>query len=64
MVGAEGSLPRQGCSIKEACACFGVGRTLIYDLIGKNLIISWKVGRRRVLCWPDLLRYFAQLSDD
>jgi hypothetical protein len=47
---------RATCTIKQACAGTGLGRTLIYELIDENLIQSTLVKRRRLINVPSLLK--------
>lgn len=47
---------RATCTIKQACAGTGLGRTLIYELIDENLIESTLVKRRRLINVPSLLK--------
>jgi hypothetical protein len=49
-------LDRATCTIKQACAGTGLGRTLIYELIDENLIESTLVKRRRLINVPSLLK--------
>jgi hypothetical protein len=47
---------RATCTIKQACAGTGLGRTLIYELIDENLIESKLIKRRRLINVPSLLK--------
>jgi hypothetical protein len=54
---------RATCTIKQACAGTGLGRTLIYELIDENLIESTLVKRRRLINVPSLLKAVGVKSD-
>jgi len=47
---------RATCTINQACAATGLGRTLLYELIGENLIQSKLVKGRRLVNVPSLLK--------
>jgi excisionase family DNA binding protein len=40
---------RLTCTIAEACQATGLGRTKIYELIGKGQIETTRIGRRRLV---------------
>lgn len=40
---------RIACSIDDACKISGLGRTTIYELIGRNELKSRRIGRRRLV---------------
>jgi hypothetical protein len=44
------------CTINQACAATGLGRTLLYELIGEKLIQSTLVKGRRLVHVPSLLK--------
>lgn len=44
------------CTVAEACAGTGLGRTLLYELMGEDKIKSTTVGRRRLILVPSLLQ--------
>jgi excisionase family DNA binding protein len=46
---------RVSCTVKEACAATGVGRTTLYKLINESRIAATKIGRRTVILIPTLL---------
>jgi excisionase family DNA binding protein len=46
---------RVSCTVKEACAATGVGRTTLYKLINESRIAAAKIGRRTVILIPTLL---------
>lgn len=47
---------RPTCTIAEACAATGLGRSKLYELIGEGQIDTTTVGRRRLVRVPSLLR--------
>ncbi len=47
---------RATCTIAQACAGTGLGRTLIYELIGEKLVESSTIKRRRLVNVPSLLK--------
>jgi excisionase family DNA binding protein len=53
---------RLGCTPQEACAALGIGRTLLYDLIGSGQIAVRKLGRRTVVSVPSLLALMEKVS--
>jgi excisionase family DNA binding protein len=44
------------CTVAEACAATGLGRTKLYELMGAGLIASSTIGRRRLVQVPSLLK--------
>jgi excisionase family DNA binding protein len=47
-------VPRVAYSIPEAAASLGIGRTLLYKLIGERQIKSQKIGKRHVITAKEL----------
>jgi excisionase family DNA binding protein len=47
---------RLTCTVAEACAATGLGRTKLYELMGAGLITSSTIGRRRLIQVPSLLK--------
>ncbi len=50
---------RPTCTVKEACAAAGLGKTKLHELIGGGAVESVKVGRRRLVNVPSLLWYLS-----
>jgi hypothetical protein len=50
---------RLSCTVAEACAATGLGRTKLYELMGVGLIASSTIGRRRLVQVPSLLKLLA-----
>ena len=50
---------RLTCTVAEACAATGLGRTKLYELMGAGLIASSTIGRRRLVQVPSLLKLLA-----
>ncbi len=50
---------RPTCTVGEACAAVGLGKTKFYELIGGGAVESVKVGRRRLVKVPSLLKYLS-----
>ena len=48
---------RPTCSIAEACAAAGFGRTKLYELLDEGLVLTTKVGRRRLVRVNSLLAF-------
>lgn len=46
---------RVSCTIAEACAATGLGRTKLYMLIDEGVLASITVGRRRLIVMESLL---------
>ncbi len=46
---------RPTCSIAEACAAAGFGRTKLYELLDEGVVSAIKVGRRRLVRVSSLL---------
>jgi excisionase family DNA binding protein len=46
---------RPTCSIAEACAAAGFGRTKLYELLDEGIVSAIKVGRRRLVRVNSLL---------
>ena len=47
------------CSVTEACAATGLGRSTIYELMARGAIDSLSVGRRRLVRVESILRLLA-----
>ena len=47
---------RPTCTIAEACDAVGLGRTKLYELIGRGHIDTITIGRRRLVHIPSLLK--------
>jgi excisionase family DNA binding protein len=43
------------CTIAEACEATGLGRTKIYELIGKGHLVTTTIGRRRLVLVRSLM---------
>jgi excisionase family DNA binding protein len=50
---------RPTCTVKEACAAVGLGKTKLHELIGGGAVQSVKVGRRRLVNVRSLLKYLS-----
>lgn len=50
---------RPTCTVKEACAAAGLGKTKLHELIGGGAVESVKVGRRRLVKVHSLLQYLS-----
>lgn len=48
-------------TVTEACAALGLGRTTLFDLLGRKEILSVKVGRRRLIPADHLHAYMDRL---
>jgi excisionase family DNA binding protein len=48
-------------SIQRAGRELGIGRTLVYELLGEQRLRSVKIGRRRFIPRDDLLRFIGEL---
>ncbi|WP_176731269.1 helix-turn-helix domain-containing protein [Bradyrhizobium elkanii] len=46
---------RISCTVDEACAVTGLGRTKLYELIGSGQLITTTIGRRRLVIVRSLL---------
>ncbi len=56
---ASGAIPfaeRLTCTIVDACAATGLGRTKLYELIGEGQLRTTTIGRRRLVLVSSLLR--------
>lgn len=51
---------RPTCSIAEACSAAGFGRTKLYELIDGGAVKAVKIGRRRLVQVPSLLKLLGQ----
>ncbi len=47
---------RPTCTISEACEAIGIGRSKLYELIGDGHLDTTRIGRRRLVRVPSLLR--------
>jgi excisionase family DNA binding protein len=52
---------RLAYTVQEAAEAASVGRTLIYEQIGKGLLAARKVGRRTLITADDLETWLARL---
>ena len=52
-------MDRPTCSVAEACAAAGVGKTTLYELMDKDLLQSTRLGRRRLVSVPSLLKLLS-----
>jgi excisionase family DNA binding protein len=50
---------RVSCSVSEACAVTGLGRTKLYELIGSGVLDTTLIGRRRLVSVKSLIRLVA-----
>lgn len=50
---------RFSCTVDEACAVTGLGRTKLYELIGSGQLITTTIGRRRLV----IVRSLFELVD-
>ena len=48
---------RPTCTIAEACSAVGFGKTKLYELIDGGAVESMRIGRRRLIRVPSLLRF-------
>jgi excisionase family DNA binding protein len=51
---------RLTCTVAEACAATGLGRTKLYELIGEGCLDTTTIGRRRLI----LVRSLRTLFDE
>lgn len=54
---------RLTCTVREACGATGIGKTKMHELISGGAVRSTKVGRRRLVIVPSLLRLVGQETD-
>jgi excisionase family DNA binding protein len=47
---------RPTCTVAEACRAVGFGKTKLYELIDGGAVDSIRIGRRRLIRVPSLLR--------
>jgi len=52
------------CSIKEATALLGVGRTSIYEMMSRGQIASLRLGSRRLIKMSSLIALIDQAEGD
>lgn len=52
------------CSIKEATALLGVGRTSIYEMISRGQIASLRLGSRRLIKMSSLIALINQAGGE
>jgi excisionase family DNA binding protein len=53
---------RPTCTIAEACNAVGFGKTKLYELIDGGEVDSIRIGRRRLIRVPSLLRLLGPKS--
>jgi len=49
---------RLTCTVAEACAATGLGRTKLYELIGEGCLDTTTIGRRRLILVRSLRTLF------
>lgn len=47
---------RPSCTVDEATAASGIGRTKLYELTAEGRLETFQIGRRRLIRVPSLLR--------
>ncbi len=52
------------CSVADACAATGIGRTEMYRLLNEGRVESRYHGRKRLVIWASLRDYIASLPMD
>ena len=52
-------MDRPTCSVAEACEAAGVGKTTLYELMDREVLQSTRLGRRRLISVPSLLKLLA-----
>ena len=52
-------MDRPTCSVAEACDAVGIGKTTLYDLMDRRVVESSRVGRRRLISVPSLLKMLS-----
>jgi excisionase family DNA binding protein len=50
---------RLSCTVAEACAATGLGRTKLYELIGAGSVATTLIGRRRLVSVKSLVLLIA-----
>jgi hypothetical protein len=55
---------RVTCTVADACAASGLGRTKIYECIGDGRLESTKVDNRTLISVPSLLRLLEAAKKD
>lgn len=53
---------RPTCTIAEACSAVGFGKTKLYELIDGGEVDSIRIGRRRLVRVPSLLRFLGPVK--
>jgi excisionase family DNA binding protein len=53
---------RLSCTIAQACEVTGLGRTMLYELIGDGRLITTTVGRRRLVLVRSLMSMLESRS--
>lgn len=48
-------------SIADACHCYGIGRTFLYEQIRIGALVAQKAGKRTLIATAELERWFAGL---
>ena len=49
-------------TVEQACAICGCGKSLMYLLLNANEILSWKIGRKRVVSEASVYEYLSRQS--
>jgi excisionase family DNA binding protein len=52
-------MDRPTCSVAEACIAAGIGKTTLYDSIDRGVLESTRLGRRRLVRVPSLLKLLS-----
>jgi excisionase family DNA binding protein len=61
---ADNSVPKLALSIKEFCQSANIGSTKAYELIGQGKLRTRKVGRHRIILYPDALDLLRSLPTE
>jgi excisionase family DNA binding protein len=52
-------MDRPTCSVAEACVAASIGKTTLYDLMERGVLKNTRVGRRRLVNVPSLLKLLS-----
>ena len=59
----EASAPERLLSINQAAATLGIGRSALYEAIGRGDVMSIKVGRRRLIAAGAIQQFIRETGD-
>jgi excisionase family DNA binding protein len=61
---SEPAIEVQSCTVNDTCRLLGVGRTLIYELIGNGELVAIKIGNRTIITYASIKAMVARRASE